>query len=195
MQSFWKTIFQSSKTEGADSLGLVPTLENIYNAYAWLRVLKADYKNRLPYVLVINMGKSVIKRMYRALFIEMIGKYRALKLCPRSEDINVNKFHKETTFNCMCVLSHVQLFGTPWIVTCQTPLYMGFPRQEYWDWTWVSCITGKFFTVWATREAQILCTTWKFLKRQTASVYMFCGYMCVCEHLEGKIVHCLQSCG
>ena len=45
MQSFWKAIFQSSKTEGADSLGLVPTLENICNTYAWLRELKADYKN------------------------------------------------------------------------------------------------------------------------------------------------------
>ena len=27
------------------------------------------------------------------------------------------------------------------------------------DWTWVSCIAGTFFTVWATREAQLL-TTW-----------------------------------
>ena len=24
-------------------------------------------------------------------------------------------------------------FGTPWTVTCQTPLSMGFPRQEYWS--------------------------------------------------------------
>ena len=22
-----------------------------------------------------------------------------------------------------------------------------------WDWTWVSCIAGRFFTIWATREA------------------------------------------
>ena len=27
--------------------------------------------------------------------------------------------------------SHVQLFGTVWIVACQAPLPMGFPRQEY----------------------------------------------------------------
>ena len=34
-----------------------------------------------------------------------------------------------------CVLSHfshVQLFETLWIVTWQTPLSMGFSRQEYW---------------------------------------------------------------
>ena len=35
----------------------------------------------------------------------------------------------------MCVqsLSRVQLFVTPWTVTHQTPLSMGFFRQEYWS--------------------------------------------------------------
>ena len=36
------------------------------------------------------------------------------------------------TSPCMCyLLSHVQLFVTPWTVTCQAPLSMGFSRQEY----------------------------------------------------------------
>ena len=45
---------------------------------------------------------------------------------------------------------------------------MEFSRQEYWsglpfpspggsswprDWTQVSCIAGRFFTIWATKEA------------------------------------------
>ena len=30
-------------------------------------------------------------------------------------------------------LGCVQLFATPWTVTCQVPLSMGFPRQEYWS--------------------------------------------------------------
>ena len=30
-------------------------------------------------------------------------------------------------------LSHVQLFVTPWTVACQSPLFMGFSRQEYWS--------------------------------------------------------------
>ena len=30
-------------------------------------------------------------------------------------------------------LSSVQLFMTPWTVAHQTPLSMGFPRQEYWS--------------------------------------------------------------
>ena len=31
------------------------------------------------------------------------------------------------------VMSHVRLFATLWIVACQAPLSMGFPRQEYWS--------------------------------------------------------------
>ena len=36
---------------------------------------------------------------------------------------------------CVCVklLSHVQLFATPWTVARQDPLSMGFSRQEYWS--------------------------------------------------------------
>ena len=32
---------------------------------------------------------------------------------------------------CVCVLSCVRLFATPWTVAHHTPLSMGFPRQEY----------------------------------------------------------------
>ena len=33
-----------------------------------------------------------------------------------------------------------------------------FSRGSSWpkDWTWVSCIVGRFFTVWATREAPVI---------------------------------------
>ena len=34
---------------------------------------------------------------------------------------------------CVCVLSCIQLFETPWTVAHQAPLSMGFPRQEYWS--------------------------------------------------------------
>ena len=33
----------------------------------------------------------------------------------------------------MYVLSHVQLFATPWTVAHQAPLSTGFSRQEYWS--------------------------------------------------------------
>ena len=30
-------------------------------------------------------------------------------------------------------LSHVRLFATPWTVARQAPLFIGFPRLEYWS--------------------------------------------------------------
>ena len=45
-----------------------------------------------------------------------------------------------------------------WSIAHRAPLPMGFSRQEYWsgspcpspgDRTWVSCIAGRFFTIWA----------------------------------------------
>ena len=64
-------------------------------------------------------------------------------------------------------LSRVPLFVTPWTVAYKAPLSMKFSRQEYCsgvaisfsressrprDWTRVSCIAGRRFTFWATRE-------------------------------------------
>ena len=34
---------------------------------------------------------------------------------------------------CVCVLSHVQLFATPWTVTLQAPLSMEYFRHLYWS--------------------------------------------------------------
>ena len=57
-------------------------------------------------------------------------------------------------------------FATPWTVAQQAPLSMEFSRQEDWnglpfpfsrgsfqsrDQTWVSCIAGRFFTIWAIK--------------------------------------------
>ena len=68
------------------------------------------------------------------------------------------------------LLSRVQFFEAPWTLAHQTPLPVEFSRQEYWSGlpfpspgdlpysgnpTWVSCMTGRLFTIWATREAHI----------------------------------------
>ena len=36
---------------------------------------------------------------------------------------------------CMCaqLLSHVELFATPWTIACQVPLSMEFSSQGYWS--------------------------------------------------------------
>ena len=73
-------------------------------------------------------------------------------------------------FTCMHVASVVSDSATLWTVACQTPLSMGFPRQEYWS--GLSCpppgglpdsdikleflispaLTGGFFTISTTWE-------------------------------------------
>ena len=67
------------------------------------------------------------------------------------------------------VLSCVRLFGTPRSVAHQAPLSMGLLQARILEWvampssrgssqprdrTQVSCIAGRFFTIWATREIQ-----------------------------------------
>ena len=62
------------------------------------------------------------------------------------------------------------VFVTPRTVAHQAPPFIGFTRQEYWsglpfpspgnlpqpkDQTHICCIAGRFFTVWATREAHL----------------------------------------
>ena len=72
---------------------------------------------------------------------------------------------------CFAVLSlsRIWLFAIPWTTACQASLSLGFIFQarivewvaisfsggSSWprDQTWVSCIAGGFFTIWATREA------------------------------------------
>ena len=74
---------------------------------------------------------------------------------------------------CICAhaLSRVRLVATPWTVSCEAPLSMGFSRQEYWS--RLSCpppgdlpnpriepvalvspaLAGRFFIIQATGEA------------------------------------------
>ena len=41
---------------------------------------------------------------------------------------------KESKRECMLsCCGHVQLFASPWTVTCQASLSMGFSRQEHWN--------------------------------------------------------------
>ena len=59
-----------------------------------------------------------------------------LRLCaPNAESAQVQSLVRELdpTYVCAGMLSCVQLFSTPWIVACQSPLSMGFSMQEYWQ--------------------------------------------------------------
>ena len=79
---------------------------------------------------------------------------------------------RQLLLRCTWLLSHVWLFATPWTIAHQAPLSMGLLQARIleWvampssrgssqptDWTQVSRTAGRFFTIWATREAQHLC--------------------------------------
>ena len=71
----------------------------------------------------------------------------------------------ETT--CACMLSHfspVQLFVTPWTVTCQAPLSMGFSRQEYWS--GLPCPPPGDLPNPGTKPSSYLLLCWRILYHQ-----------------------------
>ena len=83
------------------------------------------------------------------------------------KDVQSSPIHKKRISPIHKLLSHVQLFVTPWTVARQDPLSMGilqarilewvassFSRESSQprNWTQVSCIVSRFFTIWATRE-------------------------------------------
>ena len=45
---------------------------------------------------------------------------------------SLSSFYQRTSKTLLYVLSHVQLFATPWTVACKAPLSMKFFRQVYW---------------------------------------------------------------
>ena len=74
---------------------------------------------------------------------------------------------------CCAMLSHVQLFATPWVVSCQAPLSMEILRARILEWVampfsrrssqtrdqaQVSLIADEFFTIWTIREAYEYCS-------------------------------------
>ena len=57
----------------------------------------------------------------------------------------------------MKLLSHVQLFVTPWTVANQAPLSMGFSKQEYWSgWPLPSSSSTAFFSSYFILEITVL---------------------------------------
>ena len=69
------------------------------------------------------------------------------------------KYVSIITHTLFAVVLVIKPFVSPWTVACQTPLSMGFPRQEYWNGlplpspgifltqgrSHISCIAGGFF--------------------------------------------------
>ena len=73
---------------------------------------------------------------------------------------------KSESVSCSVVFNSLKLHGlspTRLLYPCNSPVKntevfaIPFFRGSSWprDWTWISCIAGRFFTVWATREAHL----------------------------------------
>ena len=64
-----------------------------------------------------------------------VGKMTLLRLAPHrvSENLEFVKNTIPAKHNVLSCFSRVWLFVTLWTVACQTPLSLGFSRQEYWS--------------------------------------------------------------
>ena len=106
--------------------------------------------------------------------------------CPRVADMLTARLSKVKVKSLSCV----RFFATPWIAACHVPPSMGFSKQEYWsrlpfpspedlpdsgNQTQVSCIVGRLFTIWATREA-LPGGSW-FLPGSDSSLRFKCGLL------------------
>ena len=90
---------------------------------------------------------------------------------------------------CMLVTQSCLNFATPWTVACQAPLSMAilqarilewvampFSRGSSWprDWTQVSNIAERFFTIWTTWEALELPKVYSFF-------FLFVSFLITCK--------------
>ena len=111
------------------------------------------------HVLVCNMG---VKQQLNGIRIRWVHSGSELSIVPDTCKDYVSLVSES--------FSGVQLFAIPWTVAHQAPLSMEFSKARIleWvaipfprgssqprDWTWVSCIAGRFFTLWAIREAHV----------------------------------------
>ena len=80
---------------------------------------------------------QLVKDKWKVTSIELLTKemyilkYRIFHSMNWGKNVKLPTVSKNTS-ECSS-LSRVWLFATPWIVACQAPLPMRFPRQEYWN--------------------------------------------------------------
>ena len=109
------------------------------------------------------------------------------------------------------MLTHVWFFATPW-TPWNSPGHTGvgslsFLEGIFLDWTQVSCIAGRFFTSWATREAQninyrhnyIYSIKYRqslimYLLNTYTYMYVLCIYVYICVHMSHIPVCTMHVC-
>ena len=95
---------------------------------------------RIPPFLVHQDGPQLLPHPSPLLKVPQFGGQMMWSPYPRT---TLGSFQNCAVYSCVCVcvcvcahaqlLSHVQLFATPWTVDHQVPLSKEFSRQEYWS--------------------------------------------------------------
>ena len=125
--------------------------------HADLSYLSSSYSTKLNAIYWYSTIHTCISYnvwMHATVYISTHAKYVNIWYMKKSESESVSH-------------SVVSDSVTPWAVALQAPLSMEFSRQEYWSGfhsllqgifltqrsNRIFCIEGRFFTIWATREA------------------------------------------
>ena len=89
---------------------------------------------KMCYIYIYIQYYSAMGRKKILPFVTIWMNFESLILSERSQ--TEKNEYRMIPLMCMFVLSrfsHIQLFVIPWTVTHQSPLSMGFSRQEYWS--------------------------------------------------------------
>ena len=98
---------------------LWPETGTIIKKYIYIYIYIHIYIYLMNYY-IIEMA-VVIKKKITIMMTSMVTAFIGYILCTRLFVRMLSRF------------SHVWLFSIPWTVVCQTPLPMGFSRQEHWS--------------------------------------------------------------
>ena len=103
------------------------------------------------------------------------------------------------------LLSRIWLFVTPWTVAYQAPLSMGIFQARILEWvrgssrprdrTWVSCIVGGRFIIWAITGKIIALTMWTFVGKMMSLLFSMLSRLVIASLPRSKrlLISWLQS--
>ena len=122
----------------------------VYLSVLWKIVYICQYSEKSDpflgkYLVIRNISFWYTLEKNKLLLAVYIMKVLVAQLCP------VLRYPMDCSLPGSSVHGIVQARILEWVA-------IPFSRGSSWsrDWTWIPCIAGRFFTIWATREALIL---------------------------------------
>ena len=131
---------QSEKRYGGHGSGRLCGIFHLYNP-TFCNTRHSSFSQIVqPLLTFSDISSCFLLVLFQEMFFVQSYKVNLgkLKVVFFSRESTVVFFFLLPKYNFVCVLSHVQFFGTPWTVALQAPLSMEFSRQEYWEWVAIS---------------------------------------------------------